>query len=352
MGLKNKNSIFDLSNGPVSDMETQQGPQFQRTIDEATDKSIASLGEVPITSQFQDLNGVPDSFYNRLDGTVDSPFQSRTGDHMVDLLTDNAKSINSVETYTQSPNKSQFQDLNGVPGPQSQLPIPDASQRHVDSLTKQIHIHNGGPSTNHYNVGPSNLDLGGVKGPESQLPKRDASERHVDSLTKQIQITNKGVGIFTEPYHIDPSTLDLNGGLGPQFDGSTPQTQQQTLHTDSLIKIYNSNINPLASYGAGQPGGTWPSVNNANLDLNATFDSIGNTPLFEGTTPQFEQQTLHTDLLVNRYKSRVNPGASYGAGQPGGTWPTVRPSPLGANFADLDGLTPTGYTNPDTGVSY
>lgn len=185
MGLKNKNSIFDLSNGPVSDMETQQGPQFQRTIDEATDKSIASLGEVPITSQFQDLNGVP--------------------------------------------------------GPQSQLPIPDASQRHVDSLTKQI------------------------------------------------QITNKGVGIFTEPYHIDPSTLDLNGGLGPQFDGSTPQTQQQTLHTDSLIKIYNSNINPLASYGAGQPGGTWP---------------------------------------------------------------TVRPSPLGANFADLDGLTPTGYTNPDTGVSY
>ena len=241
MGLKNKNSIFDLSNGPVSDMETQQGPQFQRTIDEATDKSIASLGEVPITSQFQDLNGVPDSFYNRLDGTVDSPFQSRTGDHMVDLLTDNAKSINSGETYTPSPNKSQFQDLNGVPGPQSQLPIPDASQRHVDSLTKQI------------------------------------------------QITNKGVGIFTEPYHIDPSTLDLNGGLGPQFDGSTPQTQQQTLHTDSLIKIYNSNINPLASYGAGQPGGTWP---------------------------------------------------------------TVRPSPLGANFADLDGLTPTGYTNPDTGVSY
>ena len=50
MGLKNKNSIFDLSNGPVSDMETQQGPQFQRTIDEATDKSIASLGEVPATT--------------------------------------------------------------------------------------------------------------------------------------------------------------------------------------------------------------------------------------------------------------------------------------------------------------
>ena len=179
--------------------------------------------------------------------------------------------------------------MNGLQGPQSQLPIADASQKHIDSLTQEIHSHKGGPRTKQYKAGPSKLDLGGVKGHESQLPKRDASERHVDSLTKQIQITNKGVGIFTEPYHIDPSTLDLNGGLGPQFDGSTPQTQQQTLHTDSLIKIYNSNINPLASYGAGQPGGTWP---------------------------------------------------------------TVRPSPLGANFADLDGLTPTGYTNPDTGVSY
>ena len=285
MGLKNKNSIFDLSNGPVSDMETQQGPQFQRTIDEATDKSIASLGEVPITSQFQDLNGVPDSFYNRLDGTVDSPFQSRTGDHMVDLLTDNAKSINSGEIYTPSPNKSQFQDLNGVPGPQSQLPITDASQRHIDSLTQQIHSHNGGPSTNHYNVGPSNLDLNGAQGPQSQLPIRDASERHIDSLTKQIQITNQGVGIFNEPYNTGPSTLDLNGLPGPAFN----RGKNSTLKQDLLSEIYQSSVNPLASYGAGQPGGDWPSV---------------------------------------------------------------KPSPVGANFADLDGRTPRGYVNPDTGVSY
>ena len=57
-------------------------------------------------------------------------------------------------------------------------------------------------------------------------------------------------------------------------------------------------------------------------------------------------------VLSEIYQSSVNPLASYGAGQPGGDWPSVKPSPLGANFADLDGRTPRGYVNPDTGVSY
>ena len=56
------------------------------------------------------------------------------------------------------------------------------------------------------------------------------------------------------------------------------------------------------------------------------------------------------------YNSVVNPEASYGAGQPGGVWPAVQPSPVGGNFADLNinvnSNTPTGYVNPDTGQSY
>ena len=176
-------------------------------------------------------------------------------------------------------------DLNGAQGPEFQLPITDASQRHIDSLTQQIHSHNGGPSTNHYNAGPSNLDLNGAQGPQSQLRIRDASERHIDSLTKQIQITNQGVGIFNEPYNTGPSTLDLNGLPGPAFN----RGKNSTLKQDLLSEIYQSSVNPLASYGAGQPGGDWPSV---------------------------------------------------------------KPSPLGANFADLDGSTPRGYVNPATGVSY
>ena len=54
------------------------------------------------------------------------------------------------------------------------------------------------------------------------------------------------------------------------------------------------------------------------------------------------------DLLTQTYNSTTNPLASYGAGQPGGTWPKLEPSPLSANpsmtndvYADLDGGLPT-----------
>ena len=49
-------------------------------------------------------------------GTTSSPFDSR--DHLVDLLTKNVKSDNSGQTYFASPNKSDFQDLDGVTGGQ------------------------------------------------------------------------------------------------------------------------------------------------------------------------------------------------------------------------------------------
>ena len=48
------------------------------------------------------------------EGATSSPFDSR--DHLVDLLTKNVKSDNSGQTYFASPNKSDFQDLNGGVG--------------------------------------------------------------------------------------------------------------------------------------------------------------------------------------------------------------------------------------------
>ena len=68
-------------------------------------------------------------------GVSNSPFNSE--DHLVDLLTKNVKSDNSGITYTPSPNKSDFQDLDGAVGPQFQLDREIASQKHVDSL-KQV----------------------------------------------------------------------------------------------------------------------------------------------------------------------------------------------------------------------
>ena len=160
MGLKNKHSLYDLVEGrnvPVEEMENQKGPQFQRTTDVASQVHVDSLQKVPgppSNSPFQDLEGLPDPNFNTLGGTVDSPFQSTTGDHMVDLLTQTALSTNTNQTYNPAPDQSQYQDLDGQPGPQSQLPTAQASQVHIDSLG----IVPGPPSNSPYQ------DLDGVDG--------------------------------------------------------------------------------------------------------------------------------------------------------------------------------------------
>ena len=91
-------------------------------------------------------------------------------------------------------------------------------------------------------------------------------------------------------------------------------------------------------------------------DLTSQLDLVpGNNPVGDmETTPsidlagafdQGQQSTLAQDSLENIYQSAINPGATYGAGQPGGTWPNVQPSPVSSNFADLDGITPGQYLN-------
>ena len=62
----------------------------------------------------EDTIPTPD-FYTQ-EGTVDSPFQSTTGDHMVDLLTKDVLSENSGVTHQKSPNQSDFQDLDAIDG--------------------------------------------------------------------------------------------------------------------------------------------------------------------------------------------------------------------------------------------
>ena len=139
---------------------------------------------------------------------------------------------------------------------------------------------------------------------------------------------------------LNPSLLDINGNPGMPFDNG-PEASPNVIDTiaeTSLENIYNSTINPGASYGAGQsPNASWPSVNPSTLDLN------GNPgPSFDNGM----SSTLKVDLLANIYQSGINPGASYGAGQPGGVWPSINPSPLASTpFADLDGITPSQYLN-------
>jgi len=404
MGLKNKNSIFDLvaGNNPVEDMANQQGPvsqlpinvasqvhidslqivpggtqnspfqdlngnpgpQFQQPVNIASQVHIDSLQVVPggvQNSPHQDLNGLPDPDFNTLSGTSDSPFQSATGDHMVDLLTQNATSTNTGQTYDPSiydlngnpdplfntlggindspfqnpnpatatgdhmvdllaqnvistntgmtydsaPNQSPYQDLNGNPGPQFQLPTAQASQKHIDSLTQQSSYQHGNSVEV---VGPSLQDLDGNPGPSFDLG--DTSTLQQDSLLSVPQPPSNS------PYQ------DLDGNPGPPFDNGISSTLQQ----DSLISLYQYNH-----------GNSSEETGPSTLDLNGNPGQLFDNGI---------SSTLKQDLLVNVYQSGVNPGASYGAGQPGGTWPSVNPSPLASTpFADLNGTTPSQYLN-------
>ena len=193
---------------------------------------------------------------------------------------------------------------------------------------------------------------------------------------------------LTQPYNyqhgnspevLTPTSLDLNGEQGPQFDSGIEPTGDliDTIHERSLTQNHSYNH-----------GGTPGLANASTLDLDGLPDSQYNT--LDGTSdspftsrngtgdhmvdlltshggssnsglsykpgihdlngnegPSFNMgadSTLKQDLLANIYQSAINPGASYGAGQPGATWPTINPA-----STDLDGITPTGYANPDTG---
>ena len=101
--------------------------------------------------------------------------------------------------------------------------------------------------------------------------------------------------------------------------------------------MYNSAVNPGANYGAGQQGGlSWPTLASTTL---AGPEPNGNNP-GTATFDNGYNSTLHEDLLAQVYTSPINPGASYGQGQPGGAWPNVN-----AGGLDIDGGTPGGYIN-------
>lgn len=161
MGLKNLTSLYDLVSGndPVENMDGQQGPTFQLPTTDASQTHIDSLQQVPgppSNSPYQDLDGNPDPNFNTLNGTTNSPFQSTTGDHMVDLLTQNAVSTNTGQTYTPSPNASPYQDLDGVQGPQFDLGKDSTLQQ--DSLLSSVP---GGSQNSPYQDMDGGLPLSG-----------------------------------------------------------------------------------------------------------------------------------------------------------------------------------------------
>ena len=172
-------------------------------------------------------NATPDANFNTLNGTSNSPFSS--DDHMVDLLSQNVSSTNTGETYQNAPTNSPYQDMNGQQGPQSQLPVDDASQKHIDSLQ----VVPGGDSNSPYQ------DLDGVQGPQFQRELTIASQVHESSLSLVPG------GSQNSPYQ------DLDGNPGPQFDLGKDSTLQQ----DSLLSSVpgGSQSSPYQDMDGGLP---------------------------------------------------------------------------------------------------
>ena len=328
MGLKDLKSTLDLiaENDPVGNMDSQSGPKFQLPTEVASQKHVDSLQQVPggtSNSPFQDLNGVPDPNFNTLEGTSDSPFQSETGDHMVDLLTQNAVSTNTGNTYDPS-----IKDLNGEPGPQSQLSIPDASQAHIDSLQQ---VPGGASNSPHQDL---NIDVVNETPLPFQRPLGVADQAHQDSLQ---QVPG---GTSNSPFQ------DLNGEPDPLFntlEGTSDSPFVPRGGTgDHMVDLLNSTV---ASTNTGQ------TYERSNQDLNITENGIGNITYFHGVANpgaldglQLNGADLHEALLTYSYNY------SYGITQ-GNYQANVEISQGGF---DLDGGLPTNgkYTNPDTGVGF
>ena len=202
-------------------------------------------------------------------------------------------------------------NMDGQQGPQFQLPITDASQKHIDSLTEpSIYQHGNSPET----LDPSNLDLNGNQGPS--FDNGMSSKLHEDGLVKLYQYT---YGNSTET--TGPSNLDLDGNQGPNFDNGMDSPLQE----DSLTQQYNY------SYGQN-PWLTTEEAGPSGLDING----LANNPSFAdpgGAGFQLAKTDLHRALLTEQY--------NYSYGQS----PWLSTGNINASSFDIDGITPGGYIN-------
>ena len=376
MGLKELKSKHDLVQGtdPVGKMEGQIGPKFQRHITEASNVHTDSLKDLPITSKYQDINGVPDTKYNRdilntspiSDAPFKGPFVIETGgpDHMVSLLNKSVASSDSELTYDPSPNQSQYQDIDGNPGPPFDKGAPsqvhgDPNQKSpkelVESYYSSVHNTSYGPvptNPKHYQ------DLNGENGTQFDVGEGNPSQVHADpsqgaTPTQLVKAYNspqgwtQGIapGAFPPSVPIGPVPTkpthyaDLNGQNGVQFDvgeGNPSQVHGETgdPKPTELVKAYNSpqgwkqGIAPGA-FPPSVPIGPVPIKENTFADLNGidgpTFDRGENSPIHDKIS------ITGKPSKGGKYRSSVNIDASYAAGQPGATWPNVNKSELDIN---------------------
>ena len=313
MALVNKNSIFDripAGNSSTDDKhigKNIEGAQFD--LGPGSTLQQDSLGSVDL-----DLDGQPDSMYNRMGGdpgftifperglpkVSDSPFNSPTGDHMVDLL-DKLKIIseNTGEIYRGTPAHGQGFDLNGLPGP--------SFDKGIESTLQQNSFQS------------SNLDLEGVdngqglfdKGPDSTMQEdlliSEDSDLHYmdglqpptfdlgkDSTLQPDSLANVPGGSQSSPYQ------DLDGKPGEFFHEINKPTKGQGLK----IKGEDLHVHLLTKgYTYGHGPGTFTTVlgENERGHEGGALDSDG-TKDEQGLFTKGRSSNFHVRLLEDKYK--------------------------------------------------
>ena len=217
--------------------------------------------------------------------------------------------------------------LNGNQGPQfNQGPEPNIPNT-IDTLHEESLIDQS-----------TDLGLGGEQGPSFDFGPEPNNPLNLSFHEAGL------ISTLTEP------GLDLNGvdgGNGYFHDISSPghgqgkQIGGVDLHEHLLKKGYTyKHGNSTEQVGIAARG-------NTSIEVGGQLDLDGRGNIGTSTFDKGFSSTLHEDLLTQKYNSPINPGASYGQGQPGGIWPSIN-----AGGHDLNGNTPAGYINPDTGTTF
>lgn len=204
-------------------------------------------------------NATPDTKFNTLKGTTDSPFQGKngSGDHLKDLLQDKiVSSTNTGVTYDPQQMKGlqpgpdvpgQDQDLDGMQGPQFQRPTDIASQVHESSLA----LVPGGDSNSPFQDKDglsNNPSFGDPGGAGKQLSGKDL---HESLLTEKYQYSHN-----TPVVTVNEGSYDLNGlSNTPSFgdpNGAGKQLSNKDLHESLLTEQYQySHSTPVVTINAG-----------------------------------------------------------------------------------------------------
>ena len=242
----------------------------------------------------------------------DSPFDSPTGDHMVDLL-DKLKisSNNSGQIYRGTPAHGQGFDLNGRPGPQFDKGIESTLQQ--DSLlTSEIDLNGKDEGQGLFDKGfDSTIQEDLLVNEDSDLHYMDGLQPPLFDLGKDSTLQPDSLasipgGSQNSPFQ-DLDGQDGGEGFFHKIDRPTQGQGKQIggvdLHEHLLTKSYTYNHAGMSTTILQRKDGKGGELDiNGNVGGNGYFNGTGDGGALQGF--QIKGVDLHKHMLENGYGTR------------------------------------------------